>query len=47
MATKEAHFPGLVGLKAFTRPLTVADLESCLVVESAFPPQERCSGEKV
>lgn len=44
---KPVHFPVLDGLKAFIRPLSVADVDSCVVVESAFPEQERCSIEKV
>ncbi|KAB8071177.1 acyl-CoA N-acyltransferase [Aspergillus leporis] len=36
----------LAGLNAFTRPLTAADVKSCVVVESAFPEHERCSEEK-
>lgn len=44
---KPVHFPGLDNLKAFIRPLSVADVDSCVVVESAFPEQERCSNEKV
>lgn len=43
---KPVHFPGLDGLKAFIRPLSVADVDSCVVVESAFPVPERCSKEK-
>lgn len=44
---KPVHFSGLDNLKAFIRPLSVADVDSCVVVESAFPEQERCSNEKV
>ena len=44
---KPVHFPGLNGLKAFIRSLSVADVDSCVIVESAFPEQERCSKEKV
>ncbi|KAJ9254129.1 hypothetical protein DTO207G8_3706 [Paecilomyces variotii] len=40
------QFDGLAGLRAFTRPLSVSDVESCVEVESVFPPQERCSKEK-
>ncbi|KAF7587833.1 hypothetical protein BBP40_006656 [Aspergillus hancockii] len=36
----------LAGLNPFTRPLTAADLRSCVTVESAFPEHERCSEEK-
>ncbi|GAD94193.1 hexokinase family protein [Paecilomyces variotii No. 5] len=36
----------LVGFRAFIRPLSVADVESCIEVESVFPPPERCSKEK-
>lgn len=32
---------------AFVRPLSIADLDSCVEVESAFPEHERCSREKV
>jgi hypothetical protein len=35
------------GLKTYVRPLTVGDVDSCVRVESTFPPQERCSPEKV
>lgn len=42
-----AECPGLSGLSAYMRPLTVADAKSCVVVESTFPEQERCSEEKV
>lgn len=44
---KPVQFPGLDGLKAFIRPLSVVDVDSCVIVESAFPEQERCSKEKV
>lgn len=37
----------LSGLNSFLRPLSVADVNSCVVVESAFPEHERCSEEKV
>ncbi|RWR00047.1 acyl-CoA N-acyltransferase [Paecilomyces variotii] len=40
------QFDELAGLRAFTRPLSVSDVESCVEVESVFPPQERCSKEK-
>ncbi|KAL1879539.1 hypothetical protein Plec18167_003996 [Paecilomyces lecythidis] len=40
------QFPGLLGSRAFIRPLSVADAESCVEVESVFPPSERCSKEK-
>ncbi|RAL10733.1 GNAT family N-acetyltransferase [Aspergillus homomorphus CBS 101889] len=49
MASTDTHIaslPALAGLSAFTRPLTIADLDSCVTVESAFPEQERCSREK-
>ena len=39
--------PGLTGLNAYMRPLSVADVESCVAVENTFPKQERCSEEKV
>lgn len=42
-----AHLPGLAGLNAFTRPLSPADVQSCVTVESAFPEHERCSQQKV
>ncbi|KAJ5152708.1 uncharacterized protein N7482_009186 [Penicillium canariense] len=41
-----AQCPGLSGLNAFVRPLSVADVKSCVVVESTFPEHERCSEEK-
>lgn len=44
---KTVEFRGLAGLKAFTRPLSVEDVDSCVDVENAFPEQERCSKEKV
>lgn len=37
----------LPGLDSFFRSLSVADVDSCVVVESAFPEVERCSEEKV
>jgi GNAT superfamily N-acetyltransferase len=39
--------PGLAGFNAYIRPLTTADVKSCVAVESTFPEQERCSEEKV
>ncbi|KAI9046017.1 uncharacterized protein KD926_005963 [Aspergillus affinis] len=43
---KMPSFPQLAHLNPFTRPLTPADVKSCVTVESAFPEQERCSEEK-
>lgn len=37
----------LSGLDFYLRPLSVADVKSCVIVESAFPEHERCSEEKV
>lgn len=42
-----AQCPGLTGLNAYIRPLSIADVKSCVAVESTFPEQERCSEEKV
>lgn len=42
-----AQCPGLTGLNAYVRPLSLADVKSCVAVESTFPEQERCSEEKV
>lgn len=42
-----AQCPGLAGLNAYIRPLSLADVKSCVAVESTFPEQERCSEEKV
>lgn len=39
--------PGLSGLNAYMRPLSVTDVKSCVEVENTFPEQERCSEEKV
>lgn len=41
------NFPGLAGSEAFIRTLSVADVDSCVRVESTFPEQERCSKDKV
>ncbi|KAJ5454076.1 acyl-CoA N-acyltransferase [Penicillium daleae] len=38
--------PGLSGLNAYMRPLSVTDVKSCVEVENTFPEQERCSEEK-
>ena len=42
-----AQCPGLAGLNPYIRPLSLADVKSCVAVESTFPEQERCSEEKV
>lgn len=34
-------------LGSFLRPLSVTDVDSCVIVESAFSESERCSEEKV
>ncbi|PLB50821.1 acyl-CoA N-acyltransferase [Aspergillus steynii IBT 23096] len=41
-----AQCPSLIGLNAFTRPLSPNDVQSCATVESAFPKHERCSEAK-
>ncbi|KAK6839030.1 hypothetical protein RU639_000745 [Aspergillus parasiticus] len=46
MSTNPLQCPALTGLNAFTRPLTAADLKSCVTVESSFVEHERCSEEK-
>lgn len=46
-STNPLQSPALTGLNAFTRPLTDADLKSCVNVESSFVEHERCSEEKV
>ncbi|KAJ5378038.1 uncharacterized protein N7496_005447 [Penicillium cataractarum] len=38
--------PGLTGLNAYLRPLSVSDVQSCITVQNPFPEQERCSEEK-
>ncbi|KAJ5691929.1 hypothetical protein N7462_001352 [Penicillium macrosclerotiorum] len=38
--------PGLSGLYPYMRPLSLADVKSCVEVENAFIEQERCSEEK-
>ncbi|KAJ5288825.1 acyl-CoA N-acyltransferase [Penicillium angulare] len=43
---KTVQLPGFPDQKTFVRLLTVSDLKECIEVESAFPPQERCSQEK-
>ena len=41
-------YKNLIDLHPYVQTLTVADLESCVALEnSAFPPEERCSAEKV
>jgi len=45
-STNLTQLPGLAGVNAFVRPLSPADVEDCVVVENAFPEQERCSKEK-
>jgi hypothetical protein len=43
-----ADYKNLMDLHPYVQTLTVADLESCVALEnSAFPPEERCSPEKV
>ncbi|BCS18954.1 uncharacterized protein APUU_11782A [Aspergillus puulaauensis] len=46
--SKTVNFAGLSSqdITAFVRPLSVADVPSCVEVESAFPEPERCSREK-
>ena len=44
---QSVEFLGLAGEKAYIRTLTVADVDNCVRVESAFPEQERCSRDKV
>lgn len=40
--------PILEKLHPYTQQLTVADVESCAILEElTFPPQERCTREKV
>ncbi|KAJ5604801.1 hypothetical protein N7510_009955 [Penicillium lagena] len=41
-----AQAAALSGLHAFVRPLSVADVKSCVEVENAFVEHERCSEEK-
>lgn len=43
-----ADYKNMIDLHPYVQTLTVADLESCVALEnSAFPPEERCSPEKV
>ena len=43
-----ANYKDLRDLHPYVQTLTIADLESCIALEiSAFPPEERCSPEKV
>jgi len=46
---EDQHFRGPMNLHPYTRPLTIADLESVVALENAaFPnPEERATREKV
>ncbi|KAI9926596.1 hypothetical protein MW887_004365 [Aspergillus wentii] len=46
MAFTNIQLPTLSGENVFTRPLSPADVKSCVNVESAFVERERCSEEK-
>jgi hypothetical protein len=47
MSQRTIHIPSLGNTNAFTRTLSIDDLKSCVIVESAFTEPERCSEEKV
>lgn len=43
-----ANYKDVSDLHPYVQSLTIADLESCIALENtAFPPEERCSPEKV
>ena len=43
-----ADYKDVSDLHPYVQTLTIADLESCITLENmAFPPEERCSPEKV
>lgn len=43
-----ATYKDVADLHPYVQTLTIADLESCIALENtAFPPEERCSPEKV
>lgn len=45
---QEAQADEVQQVKTYVQALTLLDVESCVALEdSAFPPQERCSREKV
>ncbi|KAJ5767114.1 uncharacterized protein N7511_004730 [Penicillium nucicola] len=46
MTQTNIHIPSLGNTNVFTRTLSIDDLKSCVIVESAFSEQERCSEEK-
>jgi hypothetical protein len=48
LAQAEHQALPLDGLSVFVRPLILRDVDACEALEAAcFPPQERCSREKV
>ncbi|KAJ5135761.1 uncharacterized protein N7515_005039 [Penicillium bovifimosum] len=46
MTKTNIHIPGLAGLNAYTRTLSIDDVKICVSVEEAFTEAERCSEEK-
>ena len=39
---------GPVGVKVYPKALTLSDVDACVILEdAAFPPEQRCSREKV